>query len=76
MGAQVTVLDVQASTMAYLEDIFGGAVETLYSNPINIENAVMRADLFLIVSMSQSSFVCKKIVDHASCDLQVRLLEF
>ena len=24
MGAQVTVLDVQASTMAYLEDIFGG----------------------------------------------------
>src|SRR5499427_7518974 len=45
MGAQVTVRDVQASTMAYLEDIFGGAVETLYSNPINIENAVMRADL-------------------------------
>ena len=31
--------------MAYLEDIFGGAVETLYSNPINIENACMRADL-------------------------------
>lgn len=45
MGAQVTVLDVQATTMAYLEDIFGGAVETLYSNPINIESAVMRADL-------------------------------
>ncbi len=45
MGAQVTVLDVSATTMAYLEDIFGGAVETLYSNPINIENACMRADL-------------------------------
>ena len=45
MGAQVTVLDVQASTMAYLEDIFGGAVETLYSNPINVEAAVQRADL-------------------------------
>jgi alanine dehydrogenase len=45
MGAQVTVLDVRAETMAYLEDIFGGAVETLYSNPINIENAVQRADL-------------------------------
>ncbi|MBX3186018.1 MAG: alanine dehydrogenase [Labilithrix sp.] len=45
MGAQVTVLDVQASTMGYLEDIFGGAVETLYSNPINIETAVTRADL-------------------------------
>jgi len=45
MGAHVTVLDVQASTMGYLEDIFGGAIETLYSNPVNIEQAVMRADL-------------------------------
>jgi len=45
MGAQVTVLDVRAETMAYLEDVFGGAVETLYSNPINIEQAVTRADL-------------------------------
>jgi len=45
MGAQVTVLDVRAETMAYLEDIFGGAVETLYSNPTNIEACVARADL-------------------------------
>jgi alanine dehydrogenase len=45
MGAQVTVLDVRAETMAYLEDVFGGAVETLYSNPTNIEEAVRRADL-------------------------------
>ncbi|HEY1954320.1 MAG TPA: alanine dehydrogenase [Polyangiaceae bacterium] len=45
MGAQVTVLDVRAETMAYLEDVFGGAVETLYSNPTNIEQAVTRADL-------------------------------
>jgi alanine dehydrogenase len=45
MGAQVTVLDVRAETMAYLEDVFGGAIETLYSNPINIEEACMRADL-------------------------------
>jgi alanine dehydrogenase len=45
MGAQVTVLDVRAETMAYLEDVFGGAVETLYSNPSNIEETVRRADL-------------------------------
>jgi alanine dehydrogenase len=45
MGAQVTVLDVRAETMAYLEDVFGGAIETLYSNPTNIEQAVTRADL-------------------------------
>jgi alanine dehydrogenase len=45
MGAQVTVLDVRAETMAYLEDVFGGAVETLYSNPTHIEEVVVRADL-------------------------------
>lgn len=45
MGAQVTVLDVRADTMAYLEDVFGGAIETLYSNVTNIEEVVARADL-------------------------------
>jgi alanine dehydrogenase len=45
MGAQCTVLDVRADTMAYLEDVFGGAIETLYSNPTNIEAAIARADL-------------------------------
>jgi alanine dehydrogenase len=47
MGAQVTVLDVRADTMAHLEDVFGGAVETLYSNPVNIEETVRRADLVI-----------------------------
>ncbi len=47
MGAQVTVLDVRADTMDYLEDIFGGSIETLYSNPANIEEAVTRADLVI-----------------------------
>ena len=47
MGAQVTILDVNAKTMDYLEDIFRGAIETLYSNPANIEEAVTRADLVI-----------------------------
>jgi alanine dehydrogenase len=47
MGAQVTVLDVRADTMAYLEDVFGGAIETLYSNPTHIEETVARADLVI-----------------------------
>ena len=45
MGAQVTVLDVRAETMSYLEDVFGGAIETLYSNVENIEGTIQRADL-------------------------------
>jgi alanine dehydrogenase len=47
MGAQVTVLDVRAETMSYLEDVFGGAVETLYSNADNVEVAVRGADLVI-----------------------------
>lgn len=45
MGAHVTVLDVNHDRMSYLEDIFQGSIDTLYSNPKNIENAVSQADL-------------------------------
>jgi alanine dehydrogenase len=45
MGARVTVLDVSADRMQYLEDVFGTSIETLYSNPDNIDAAVRRADL-------------------------------
>ena len=47
LGAQVTVLDVRAETMSYLEDVFGGAVETLYSNAENVEATVRGADLVI-----------------------------
>ncbi len=45
MGAHVIVLDVRAEPMALLEDLFGAAIETLYSNAANIEESVARADL-------------------------------
>jgi alanine dehydrogenase len=45
MGAHVTVLDVNADRMAWLEDVFSDRIETLYSNPENIEQMVTRADL-------------------------------
>jgi alanine dehydrogenase len=64
MGAQVTILDVNASTMDYLEDIFGGAIETLYSNPANIEEAVLRADL-VIGAVLVPGAVAPKLVDRA-----------
>jgi alanine dehydrogenase len=63
MGAQVTVLDVRAETMAYLEDVFGGAVETLYSNPVNIEEAVKRADL-VIGAVLVTGAVAPKLVSE------------
>lgn len=47
MGALVTVLDISHERMAYLEDVFGAAIETLYSNPHNVAQAVTRADLIV-----------------------------
>jgi alanine dehydrogenase len=66
MGAQVTVLDVRAEAMASLEDLFGGAIETLYSNPTNVEDAVIRADLVvgavLVTGAAAPKLVTEKIV--------------
>ncbi len=45
LGANVTILDISAKRLAYLDDIFGGRVQTLLSNPFNIANAVKNADL-------------------------------
>lgn len=70
MGAQVTVLDVRGDTMAYLEDVFGGAIETLYSNPINIEEACVRADLVigavLVTGAAAPKLVSKELVSKMS----------
>lgn len=47
LGARVTVLDIDANRMHYLEDVFGNAIETMYSNPGNIEAEVSQADLVI-----------------------------
>ena len=46
-GAQVTLLDINLERLAYLEDIFGSAVETLYSTEANIEKCLEDADLVI-----------------------------
>ncbi len=45
MGAQVTILDINMQRLTYLDDIFKNSINTLYSNPLNIEKAVKEADL-------------------------------
>ena len=45
LGANVTILDINAKRLAYLDDIFNGRVQTLLSNPFNIAKAVESADL-------------------------------
>ena len=45
LGANVTVIDLNSKRLAYLDDIFGGRVQTLLSNSYNIARAVKNADL-------------------------------
>ncbi|HKQ71435.1 MAG TPA: alanine dehydrogenase [Polyangiaceae bacterium] len=70
MGAQVTVVDVRAETMSYLEDVFGGAVETLYSNPSNIEDAVRRADLVIGAVLVTGAVAPKLVTGDMIADME------
>ncbi|TQR18450.1 alanine dehydrogenase [Psychrobacillus vulpis] len=45
MGAQVTIIDLNPDRLRQLEELFGGQVQTLISNPYNIGQAVKEADL-------------------------------
>lgn len=47
MGARVTVLDVNIDSLTRLHNIFPDKIETLYSNPLNIDEAVSAADLVI-----------------------------
>lgn len=45
LGAQVTIMDVSARRLAYLDDVFGNNIVTLMSNPENIAERVAESDL-------------------------------
>lgn len=46
-GADVTILDISLERLAYLDDIFGARIQTLYSTDAAIEKAVSEADLVI-----------------------------
>jgi alanine dehydrogenase len=47
LGAEVDVLDVDLKRLTYLYDIFGGDLNTLFSNSANIERSVLTSDLLI-----------------------------
>jgi alanine dehydrogenase len=47
LGARVTILDRSVHRMRYLDDIFGGRIETLMSNAYYLAESVARADLLI-----------------------------
>lgn len=51
LNADVTVIDVNIDRLSYLEDIFGGRIQTLYSTPATIEREVETADLVVSAAL-------------------------
>ncbi len=66
LGASVTVLDVNTARLEYLDDIFQGRCQTLFSNSKNIEDAVAESDLVigavLIAGHKAPTLVTKEMV--------------
>jgi alanine dehydrogenase len=66
LGARVTILDVDADRLRYLDDIFFGQIETLMSNPYNILDSVTKADLLiggvLIVGAEAPKLVTRQMI--------------
>lgn len=47
IGANVTVLDINAKRLAYLDDIFGSSITTLYATEANIEAVLRESDIVI-----------------------------
>ena len=68
LGANVTILDVNTARLEYLDDIFQGRCQTLYSNAKNIEDSVRESDLVvggvLIAGQKAPTVVSKELVSQ------------
>ncbi len=68
LGARVTILDLDADRLRYLDDIFFSQIETLMSNPFNIEDSVSKADLLvgavLIFGAEAPKLITRKMVSN------------
>ena len=47
VGADVTILDINAKRLAYLDDIFGTRITTLYSTEANVELVAEQSDVLI-----------------------------
>ena len=66
LGAQVTILDTNTDRLEYLDEIFQGKIQTLYSNTQNISSQVARSELLigsvLIVGKRAPQLVTKEMI--------------
>ncbi|MCM8535843.1 MAG: alanine dehydrogenase [Lentisphaeraceae bacterium] len=68
IGADVTILDLSAKRLGYLDDIFGSKLQTLYSNHENIIKCLKTADVVigavLVPGAKAPKLVTKKMLKH------------
>lgn len=64
LGASVTIVERSADRLRYLDDIFGGRIRTVMSNPYHIARETQRADL-LIGSVLVPGARAPKLVSEA-----------
>ncbi|MED4074257.1 alanine dehydrogenase [Priestia endophytica] len=64
LGADVTILDLSASRLRQLDDIFGNQIKTLMSNPSNIAQAVAEADLLIGAVLIPGAKAPKLVKEH------------
>jgi alanine dehydrogenase len=70
LGADVTVIDVNRDRLEYLDHVFAGRIQTMYSNTQNIEREVERADLVvgavLLAGAKAPTLVSKDMISSMS----------
>jgi len=68
MGAEVVILDVNINRLAYLDDIFGSLISTIYSDPAQVARHVRDADLViggvLIPGAKAPKLVSEKLISQ------------
>ncbi len=68
LGADVRILDVDLERLRYLDDIFGGHVTTLFSDPATIRDSALWADLLvggvLVTGARAPRLVSKSLVEE------------
>jgi len=70
LGADVTILDISASQLRYIEDIFGGSIKTRMSNSANIHDEVKKADLVIGAVLIHGAKAPKLVTEEMIKDMQ------
>ena len=64
LGAQVTILDINPATLARIDNLFDGHIQTLFSNPANIAHSVKHADVVIGAVLIPGAKAPKLVTDE------------